>query len=50
MSAKVWVARDLSGTLPALPNEVRYRFVGSNLILVDRESNVILDFMPKALP
>lgn len=40
----------LLAKLPALPNEVRYRFVGSNLILVDRESNVILDFMPRALP
>ena len=36
--------------LPQLPSELRYRFVGSNLIMVDRESNVILDFMPDALP
>lgn len=36
--------------LPQLPKEVRYRFVGRNMILVDRESNVILDFMPDALP
>lgn len=36
--------------LPQLPAELRYRFVGSNLILVDRESNVIIDFMPNALP
>ncbi len=40
----------LLAKLPQLPKEVRYRFVGSNLILVDRESNVILDFMPDALP
>lgn len=36
--------------LPQLPTELRYRFVGHNLILVDRESNVIIDFMPNALP
>jgi hypothetical protein len=36
--------------LPQLPKELRYRFVGRNMLLVDRESNVILDFMPDALP
>ena len=36
--------------LPQLPTELRYRFVGRNLVLVDRESNVIIDFMPDALP
>jgi len=36
--------------LPPLPAELRYRFVGGYLILIDRESNVIIDFMPKALP
>lgn len=40
----------LLAKLPQLPKEIRYRFVGSNMILVDRESNVILDFMPDALP
>jgi hypothetical protein len=40
----------LLAKLPQLPKEVRYRFVGRNLVLVDRESNVILDFMPDALP
>src|SRR5215217_2468523 len=40
----------LLAKLPQLPNEVRYRFVGSNMILVDRESNLILDFMPDAVP
>jgi hypothetical protein len=40
----------LLAKLPQLPNEVRYRFVGRNLIMVDRESNVIIDFMPDALP
>ena len=40
----------LLSKLPSLPKEVRYRFVGRNLLLVDRESNVILDFMSEALP
>lgn len=36
--------------LPQLPKEVRYRFVGRNMLLVDRESNLIIDYMPDALP
>lgn len=36
--------------LPQLPKEIRYRFVGSNLLLVDRENNVIVDYMTNALP
>ena len=40
----------LLAKLPQLPKEVRYRFVGRNMLLVDRESNVIIDFMPQAVP
>ena len=40
----------LLAKLPQLPKEVRYRFVGRNMLLVDRDSNVIIDFMPEALP
>ncbi len=36
--------------LPQLPKQIRYRFVGTNLLLVDRESNLILDYMTNALP
>ena len=36
--------------LPPLPKELRYRFVGRNMLLVDRESDVIIDIMPDALP
>jgi hypothetical protein len=36
--------------LPQLPKQVRYRFVGTNLLLVDRENNLILDYMTQALP
>lgn len=40
----------LLAKLPRLPKELRYRFVGRNMLLVDRESDVIVDFMPDALP
>lgn len=36
--------------LPQLPKEVKYRFVGRNLMLVDRDNNVIIDYMVNALP
>ncbi len=36
--------------LPPLPEELRYRFVGRHLLLVDRENNVIIDYMLNALP
>jgi Skp family chaperone for outer membrane proteins len=36
--------------LPQLPKQVRYRYVGRNLLLVDRENGLIVDFMPDALP
>ncbi len=36
--------------LPQLPEEVRYRFVGRDLILLDSEANVILDFISEAVP
>lgn len=40
----------LLAKLPQLPKELRYRFVGRNMLLVDRESDVIIDIMPDALP
>jgi hypothetical protein len=36
--------------LPSLPKQVKYRFVGTNLLLVDRENDLIVDFMANALP
>ncbi|MDQ3802740.1 MAG: hypothetical protein M3416_02660 [Acidobacteriota bacterium] len=36
--------------LPQLPKQVRYRFVGRNLLLVDRENGLIVDYMTNALP
>jgi hypothetical protein len=35
--------------LPQLPEQVRYRFVGRDLILRDTEANVILDFIKDAV-
>ncbi|HTG93653.1 MAG TPA: hypothetical protein VL866_13765 [Pyrinomonadaceae bacterium] len=36
--------------LPQLPKELRYRFVGRNMLLMDRENNLIVDYMVNALP
>lgn len=36
--------------LPQLPKQVKYRFVGRHLLLVDRENTLIIDYMPDALP
>jgi hypothetical protein len=36
--------------LPQLPKEVKYRFVGPNMLLVDRENNLIIDYTVDALP
>jgi hypothetical protein len=36
--------------LPQLPKQVKYRYVGRSLLLVDRENGLIIDFMTDALP
>lgn len=36
--------------LPQLPKPLDYRFVGSDLVLTDTDANIILDFIPNALP
>lgn len=36
--------------LPQLPDHVRYRFVGTSLLIVDRDSHLIVDYMANALP
>ena len=36
--------------LPQLPKQVKYRFVGRHLLLVDRENDLIIDYMMNALP
>lgn len=36
--------------LPQLPKQLRYRFVRHNLLLVDRENGLIIDYMTNAVP
>lgn len=36
--------------LPRLPDGLEYRFMGRDLILRDRDANVIVDFVPGAVP
>jgi hypothetical protein len=36
-------------SLPMLPKELEYRFVGRNLILRDTTANLIVDFIPNAI-
>jgi soluble cytochrome b562 len=36
--------------LPQLPKQLRFRFVGRSLLLLDRENGLIVDYMTDALP
>lgn len=36
--------------LPQLSKQIRYRFVGRNMLLVDRENGLIIDYMTDAIP
>jgi hypothetical protein len=36
--------------MPQLPKELEYRFVGKSLVLIDTVANVIVDFIPQAVP
>ncbi|HEX9425858.1 MAG TPA: hypothetical protein VF899_21650 [Pyrinomonadaceae bacterium] len=36
--------------LPELPKQVKYRYVGRNLMLVDTDNNLIIDYLLDALP
>lgn len=44
------VPAKLLSTLPRLPEEVEFRFVGRQLILFDLHAEIIADFMKDALP
>jgi hypothetical protein len=44
------VPPSLLAALPKLPKDVEYRFVGRTLILRDRESSLIVDFLKEAIP
>jgi len=36
--------------LPKLPDEVGYRIVGRDLVLIDTKANLIVDFIPEVIP
>ena len=36
--------------LPKLPDDIEYRFVGKHMILRDTRANLIIDYMPNAVP
>lgn len=36
--------------LPELPKQLRYRFVGSSLVIMDRDNSLLVDYMKNALP
>jgi hypothetical protein len=36
--------------LPPLPKDLEYRFLGRDLILLDIHANLIVDFIPAAIP
>jgi len=44
------VPPDVLLSLPQLPEDVQYRFVGKHLILYDAKANLIIDFMLNAIP
>lgn len=37
-------------SLPQLPRSMRYRFIGRNLAILDRDNALIIDYMTNALP
>jgi hypothetical protein len=44
------VAPDVLLNLPALPDDVQYRFVGRHMILYDARANLIIDYFLNAIP
>ena len=45
---RVWPV--LVDALPALPQELEYRFVGRHLVLLDVEANLVVDVLREAVP
>jgi hypothetical protein len=44
------VPPDVLLSLPQLPEDIQYRFVGKHLILYDAKANLIIDYMLNAMP
>jgi len=40
----------LLSALPPLPRELQYRFAGRDLVLIDLDTELVLDVLPEALP
>ena len=40
----------LLANLPRLPADLEYRVVGNDLVLRDVDANIVLDFIPRAIP
>ena len=40
----------LLGTLPRLPDDLEYRFMGRHLIIRDTRTNLIVDYLPDGAP
>jgi hypothetical protein len=41
---------ELLAALPRLPGELEYRFINRDLVLLDIDANLIVDFVPDAIP
>jgi hypothetical protein len=41
---------EVLAVLPPLPEELNYRFIGDQLILLDTTAHIVVDFVSKALP
>lgn len=44
------VPTNILQALPPLPGNIEYRFIDKHLILRDRRANLIVDYMPNAIP
>lgn len=45
----VTVPPNILETLPPLPKDIEYRFIGKHLILRDAKANLIIDYVPNAI-
>jgi hypothetical protein len=43
------VPPEILASLPKLPDDLAYRFVGNTMILLDVHANLIIDFIPDAI-
>ena len=47
---RVTMPAALLATLPVLPRELEYRFLGRSLLLVDADAGLVVDLIPDVLP